>query len=52
MVIARALSGQRALAQVKTKGYHLRYAGQPVMLIGMDFSREQHNLVGFAWEQR
>jgi len=43
--------GQRALDQIKTKGYHLRYAGQPVTLIGMDFSREQRNLVGFAWER-
>lgn len=43
--------GQRALDQIKTKGYHLRYTGQPVTLIGMDFSREQRNLVGFAWER-
>ncbi len=44
-------SGQRALDQIKTKGYHLRYIGQPVTLIGMDFSRGQRNLVGFAWER-
>ncbi len=43
--------GQRALDQIKTKGYHSRYIGQPVTLIGMDFSREQRNLVGFAWER-
>ncbi|WP_268258821.1 ATP-binding protein [Candidatus Contendibacter odensensis] len=49
--LAEADDGQRALDQIKTKGYHLRYAGQPVTLIGMDFSREQRNLVGFAWER-
>jgi Predicted AAA-ATPase/PD-(D/E)XK nuclease superfamily len=43
--------GKRALDQIKTKGYHLRYAGQPVTLIGMEFSREQRNLAGFAWER-
>ena len=29
----------------------MRYAGQPVTLIGMDFSEAQRNLVGFAWER-
>jgi hypothetical protein len=43
--------GQKALAQIKSKGYHLRYAGQPVTLIGIDFSHEQRNLSGFAWER-
>jgi hypothetical protein len=43
--------GQKALEQIKSKGYHLRYAGQPVTLIGIDFSREQRNLSGFAWER-
>jgi hypothetical protein len=43
--------GQRALEQIKSQGYHLRYAGQSATLIGMDFSREQRNLVGFAWER-
>mgnify|MGYP001278012682 CR=1 FL=1 len=42
--------GQRALEQIK-RGYHQRYAGQPVTLIGMDFSQEQRNLAGFAWER-
>lgn len=43
--------GQRALEQIKARGYHHRYAGQPVALIGMDFSEAQRNLVGFAWER-
>ena len=43
--------GQKALAQMKTKGYHHRYAGRPVTLIGIDFSRTQRNLAGFAWER-
>jgi hypothetical protein len=42
---------QRALEQIKAQGYHHRYAGQPVTLIGMDFSEAQRNLVGFAWER-
>ena len=43
--------GQRALEQIRAQGYHHRYAGQPVTLIGMDFSEAQRNLVGFAWER-
>ena len=44
--------GQRALDQIKAKGYHHRYAGRPLTLIGMDFNQEQRNLAGFAWERR
>ncbi len=43
--------GRKALAQIKSKGYHQRYAGRPVTLIGIDFSREQRNLSGFTWER-
>jgi hypothetical protein len=43
--------GQRALEQIKSRGYHQRYAGRPVTLIGMDFSQAQRNLAGFAWER-
>lgn len=43
--------GERALAQIKARGYHHRYSARPVTLIGMDFSREQRNLSGFAWER-
>jgi hypothetical protein len=44
--------GQRALEQIKAKGYHHRYTGRPVTLIGIDFGRQQRNLTGFAWERR
>ncbi|HRY15438.1 MAG TPA: AAA family ATPase, partial [Candidatus Competibacteraceae bacterium] len=43
--------GQKAVDQIKRKGYHSRYVGQPVTLIGIDFSSEQRNLSGFAWER-
>ncbi len=43
--------GQRALDQIKAQGYGQRYAGQPVTLIGIDFSPKQRNLSGFAWER-
>jgi hypothetical protein len=43
--------GRRALEPIKAQGYHHRYAGRPVTLIGMDFSEEQRNLTGFAWER-
>ncbi len=49
--LAETDGGQRALDQIKTKGYYQQYVGQLVTLIGMDFSREQRNLVGFAWER-
>ena len=42
---------QGALDQIKSKGYHHRYAGRPVTLIGIDFSRARRNLSGFAWER-
>ncbi len=49
--LADADGGEGALAQIKARGYHQRYAGRPVTLIGMDFSRERRNLAGFAWER-
>jgi hypothetical protein len=45
-------AGKRALEQIKTQGYAQRYAGQPVTLIGIDFSARERNLSGFAWERR
>ncbi|MCP5158854.1 MAG: AAA family ATPase [Gammaproteobacteria bacterium] len=41
----------QALAQIKAKGYHHRFAGQSVTLIGIDFDRAQRNISGFAWER-
>jgi len=42
----------RALAQIEARGYHQKYTGQPVTLIGMEFSRAERNLVGFEWRRR
>jgi hypothetical protein len=41
-----------ALAQIKARGYADRYrgGGQPVHLIGVEFSREQRALVAFDVE--
>lgn len=41
----------RALVQIQTRGYHQKYADQPVTLIGMEFSRIERNLVGFEWRR-
>ena len=41
--------GIKAINQIKDKGYHQQYvrAGREVVLMGMDFSRAERNLVGF-----
>ena len=49
--VAELGDGQWALDQIRARGYHHRYAGQPVTLIGMEFSEAQRNLAGFAWER-
>lgn len=41
----------RALEQIQARGYHQKYAGQPVILIGMAFSRAERNLTGFEWRR-
>ena len=41
----------RALEQIQARGYHQKYAGQPVTLIGMEFSRAERNLTGFEWRR-
>jgi hypothetical protein len=42
----------RALQQIKERGYVDKYraAGQPIHLIGIEFSRESRTLVGFEVE--
>ena len=44
--------GQKAIAQIRERGYHHQYiqAGRKVMLVGMDFSKKERNLVGFEYE--
>ncbi len=41
----------RALEQIQARGYHQKYASQPVILIGMEFSRAERNLTGFEWRR-
>ena len=41
----------RALAQLLSRNYAEKYAGQPITLIGMEFSRLERNLVGFEWQR-
>ena len=42
----------KALAQLKSKGYSEKYRqyGEPIRLIGVEFSRESRNIVGFEVE--
>ena len=42
-----------ALAQIKEKGYadKYRHLGQPIHLIGVEFSREERNVAAFAVER-
>ena len=44
--------GEKAINQIREKGYHKSYisSGLKVVLVGMDFSRKERNLVGFAFE--
>jgi len=41
-----------ALAQIKQKRYFEKYQGEGrrIYLIGVEFSRDTHNVVGFEWE--
>jgi PD-(D/E)XK nuclease superfamily len=50
-VVEAAPSG-RALQQIKDKGYADKYRalGLPIHLIGVEFSKEQRNVVGFEVE--
>jgi hypothetical protein len=43
----------RALQQLKDRGYAEKYraGGEPIYLIGVEFSRDRRNLAGFAWER-
>ena len=43
--------GVKAINQIKEKGYHQQYvqSGREIILVGMDFSRTERNLVGFEY---
>ena len=42
----------KALAQLKSRGYAEKYRqyGEPITLVGVEFSRESRNIVGFEVE--
>ena len=44
--------GKKAIDQIREKKYHDSYvqAGKDVILVGIDFSRKERNIVGFAFE--
>ena len=50
-VVDRGPEG-RALAQIRERGYadKYRHLGVPIRLIGMEFGREERNIVGFEFE--
>ena len=50
-VVDRGKEG-RALAQMRERGYadKYRHLGVPIRLIGMEFGREERNIVGFEFE--
>ncbi len=41
----------KALEQIKAKGYAEKFAGQEVYLIGVEFSSQERNVLGFEWER-
>ena len=42
----------KALEQIKAKGFAQKFAGQEVYLIGVEFSSQERNIVGFEWEKK
>ena len=44
--------GEKAIKQIREKGYHHQYVkeGRDVVLVGIDFSKKERNIVGFAFE--
>ena len=50
--VVEATPQGKALQQLQDRGYAEKYRsrGEPIHLIGIEFSREQRNVVGFEWE--
>ena len=50
--VVESLPDGRAIEQIKAKGYAEKYRalGHPIHLIGVEFSRESRNIVGFDVE--
>jgi len=42
---------RQAISQIRERGYARKYTGRPITLIGVAFSPEARNVVGFAWER-
>ena len=44
---------EKALEQIKEKGYHEKYlgSGRDIYLVGIEFSSEEKNIVGFGYEK-
>ncbi len=40
-----------ALKQIKEKKYHEKFVGSEIYLIGIEFSRDDRNIVNFEWER-
>ena len=48
--VADGKPGGRALAQIRERGYADKYRCGPIHLIGVEFGREERNIVGFEFE--
>ena len=50
--VVNQISGE-ALAQIKAKGYHEKYQSlrRNIYLVGIEFNKEERNVVHFEWEQ-
>jgi len=50
--VVEATPQGKALQQLQDRGYAEKYRsrGEPIHLIGIEFSREQRNVVGFEWQ--
>jgi len=49
--VTELTDAEPALAQIRARGYHEKFADSECYLIGIAFSREQRNITDFAWEQ-
>ncbi len=42
---------ENALEQIKSKGYHEKYANEKVILLGINFDEDERNISKFEWEE-
>ncbi len=45
------LGKENALQQIKDKAYHEKYSDQKIMMIGINFDKEERNITKFEWEE-